>query len=411
MNCRRARRPIARSSIAIAAAALLAVTPSPAAESAAEAPASADLRNEIAAYGRLAAQAADQEKWPLAEEFLKRLCDLPAPAQEKKSAFRELAERYEKAKSLSKAIAIYEKLLEHFPAEADTPELLLKLGLLYRESGAAKLAISRFYSVLNATLKINERKFEGYRDLTRRAQTEIADTYFQQGDYAQAAKFYGLVARLDLRGEDKGTIQFKLAHCRFRQGDMAGTIASAQEFLRDFAAHSSAPECRYLLASALRAERRTAEAYDAVLALMREAQKKKEKAPEKWSYWQRKTGNEFANDFYQQGEFLRALTIYQALAQLSAEPEWQWPVIYQMGLCFERLRLSARAAEAYKFILDEAKKSEGTKALPESVTGLIQMARWRGEQLAWNATVEAQVGHLLGPAVAPAAAPALPQTP
>ena len=45
---------------------------------------------------------------------------------------------------------------------------------------------------------------------------------------------------------------------------------------------------------------------------------------------------------------MSALTIYQTLARLNEDADWQWPVIYQMGLCFERLRLSSRAAEAYR---------------------------------------------------------------
>src|SRR5690606_38282313 len=96
------------------------------------------------------------------------------------------------------------------------------------------------------------------------------------------------------------------------------------------------------------------EALETVMTLLKEEDARKEKNPDKWIYWQKKTGNEFANGFYEQGEFMSALTIYQKLATLSKDPDWQWPVIYQMGLCFERLRLARRAAEAYKFIIDES---------------------------------------------------------
>ena len=79
-----------------------------------------------------------------------------------------------------------------------------------------------------------------------------------------------------------------------------------------------------------------------------------------------------------------------------------------MGLCFERLRLVSRAAESYKYIIDQSKKAvpEGA-TLSESVTSLLQMAQWRGEQLAWQYTTETQLQHLLGePQEVPAAAAA-----
>ena len=122
---------------------------------------------------------------------------------------------------------------------------------------------------------------------------------------------------------------------------------------------------------------------------MKEQDSRKSKAPEKWLFWQKKAGNEFANDLYQRGEYLNALTIYQSLATLTDSPDWQWPVIYQMGLCFEKLRVDRRAAEAYKYIIDESKKPERKLAeLPDSVRGLVEMAQWRGEQLVWKSGTE-----------------------
>lgn len=417
MNFRRAKRPISRNSRRVLALAALLASPALLASDAAEAPDSFTIKsrgeptpdpaiaNEIASYARLAVQAADQDKWPLAEHFLELLANLPAPATEKKTAFSEIGARYEKQRLFSKAIAIYEKMLELYPADTETPELIFKVGLLYREAGAYQRAITRFYSVLNSALKVNGRGFDAYRNLTQRAQAEIADTYLRAGDHAQAAKFYTLLARLELAPTEKARVRFKLTHCQYLRGDFNGSVASAQAFLADFPDDPSAPECRYLLASALRSLRRPKEAFDVVLALLRDEQARKEKAPDKWSFWQKKTGNEFANDFYQQGDFTSALTIYQTLARLSEEPEWQWPVVYQMGLCFERLRLAGRAADAYKFIIDESKKPAHTaKPLPGSTADLVQMARWRGEQLAWQQTAGTQLSHLLGEPLAPAPA-------
>ena len=368
----------------------------------------ASLKTEIAGYAQLAKEAADKEKWPLADHFLRLLVNLQCPESEKKAALREIAESYEKNRQQTKAIAIYEKMIELFPRDADLSDLFFKVGLLYRETGAYGRAIARLYSVLNTALKINERGITSYRDLSQRAQMEIAETYLLTADYKQAGKFFQLLARSELSDDQRARVQFKSLHCQFLLDDSAGAVVASEKFLADFPDDASVPECRFIQASALRAIGRKKEAFDAVLALLRAEKAHREKAPDRWAYWQKKTGNEFANEFYKQGDFLSALTIYQTLAKLGEEPEWQWPVIYQMGLCFERLRLVSRAAEAYKYIIDQSKKAvpEGG-TLSENLTSLLQMAQWRGEQLAWQYTTETQLQHLLGePQTIPAAASA-----
>lgn len=369
--------------------------------------ADAETLGEIVGYTKLATKALDEDKWQLAEYFLELIVNLPGPITDKKKALTDIGALYEKKRSFSKAIAIYEKMASIYPGESDTPELLFKVALLYREAGAYQRAINRFYSVLNSALQANGKGLGSSRNLTQRAQTEIADTYFLEGNYAQAGKFYGLLGRLDLDPAEKARVLFKSAHCHFVLGHHDRAIVAAQTFLSEFSEDASAPEARYILASALRSQKRPKEAFDTVLTLLRTEQAQKSKAPEKWVFWQKKTGNEFANAFYQQGDFTSALTIYQTLAQLSDDPDWQWPVVYQLGLCFERLRLVNRAAEAYKFILDESKKPERAgKPLPESCTSIVKMASWRGEQLAWQHTTETQLSHLLGqPLAAPPSAP------
>ena len=372
----------------------------------------ASFKTEIAGYTQLAREAADHEKWPLADHFLRLLVELPCAHEDKKAALREIAEQYEKHHQLTKALTIYEKMIELFPRDADLPHLFFKAGQLYRDTGAYARAVSRFYSVLNTALKINEREVESYRELSQRAQMEIAETYLLTGDYKQASKFFHLLSRAELPAGQRGRVQFKSLHCQFLLDDSAGAAIAAEKFLADYPDDASVPEARFIQASALRSMGRKKEAFDAVLALLRAEKGKREKAPERWAYWQKKTGNEFANEFYQQGDFLSALTIYQTLAKLGEEPEWQWPVIYQMGLSFERVRLVSRAGEAYKYIIDQAKKteSEGGK-LSESLGNLLQMAQWRGEQLVWQYTAETQLQHLLGePQALPAVSAGTPKS-
>ncbi len=407
MICRRAKPPIARSKSAVLFGLLLlcglvsasepATAPDAEAPERAESKIPAALLTELHGYTKLARDAADQEKWQLADHFLNLLVGLPIAEADKKASMREIAESFEKKNARSKAIAMYEKMAEIFSEDPESPEMLFRAAELYRDAGAYARSIARFYSVLNSALKVKNSELEAYRVLTQRAQIEIAETHFLARDYEQSRKFSELALRLDLPAEQRARLQFRLLHCQYVLGDSNGAILAATKFLQDFPDDLNAPECRYLLASALRTVDRRKEALETVLGLLRIENSRKEKNPDRWAYWQKKTGNEFANEYYQKADFLSALTIYQTLAKLSEDPEWQWPVIYQMGLCFERLRLVTRAAEAYKHIIERSEKAQPTAPpMSESVRNLAQMARWRGEQLAWQHNTETQLQRILG---------------
>jgi tetratricopeptide (TPR) repeat protein len=363
---------------------------------------SAALKNEMTGYARLAMRAADESKWQLAEHFVDLIVNLPIADSEKKATLLELAERYEKENLYAKAIAFYEKMAEIYAKDPNGPELYFRLGLLYRKIGAPQKAITRFYSVLNSALRVDVQGAEAHRSLTQRAQLEIAETHFVSGDYAQASKFLDLLIRLELPADDRARVLFKSAHCSFLLGKLPAAVDAAQKFLADFPEHASVPEARYLLATVYRSLQKPQQAFETVIALLREENARKSKAPEQWVYWQKKTGNEFANAYYQAGDYVSALTIYQTLARLNEDADWQWPVIYQMGLCFERLRLASRAAEAYRFIVEAAKKMEAENRKPaESAANIVQMARWRGEHLVWAQDAQDKIQHFLGDPLAP----------
>ena len=152
-----------------------------------------------------------------------------------------------------------------------------------------------------------------------------------------------------------------------------------------------------MLASAYKNLSRPQDAYDTVIELLRDAKGNAANDPKAWAFWQKKAGNEFANDYYQRGDFVNAVTIYQALAALETAPEWRWPVVYQMGLCFERLRLDPRAVECFKYIVEENVKPEFRwRKMPQSVGNLVKMAAWRVEQMSWEGTTTAQLRSVVG---------------
>jgi len=374
-------------------------------------PATPEALANIAEYGEMAHSAAMNGDMEMAETFYEKLLGVTAPDDVKKAALFDMFEVYRTRKVYSKAITVGERVHQLFPSDPGTPELLLKLGRLYRETGAYDLAIARFYNVLNAALRVDQADFAKYQGFSTQAQFEIANTFMESGDFQQAGRTYTLLNRLDLAPDKKTEAQFQAVYCGFLTGDYAGTVTAARGFLETNGDTKYAAQCHYILSVALKALGQAQAAADETLTLLRMEKAVEKTDAETWSYWQRKTGNQLANGFYQEGDSLRALTLYQAMAKLSDDPAWQWPVIYQVGLCFERLRLPDRAAEAYHYITDEAKKLQAAgKPMDQDLTELNHMAQWRSQHLEWQQGAEAQLSDLLGarapaddptPAVAP----------
>ena len=108
--------------------------------------------------------------------------------------------------------------------------------------------------------------------------------------------------------------------------------------------------------------------------------------PKRWAYWQRRTGNQLANDFFEHGDTLNAETIYTGLAALSDDPAWRLPVLYQIALCHERLGRVDSARTAYQDLVEAAKQHPTAE-----FTELGRMAAWRLAHLDWSDTLHRQV--------------------
>lgn len=116
-----------------------------------------------------------------------------------------------------------------------------------------------------------------------------------------------------------------------------------------------------------------------------------------WLYWKKRTGNQLANEFYEQGDHRSALRIYQTLATLSPDAEWRWPLVYQIGLCQEKMRLTPKAADTYRALMRAMEDNDTFAQVPESVQVLRDMARWRLSQLEWDTDVNMRLEALLPP--------------
>ena len=360
--------------------------------------------DEIHGLLNLGASLTARGSYDSAEIAYRQVLNAPAaqPA-EVKDALLGLAHMHRRQGALTKAAAIYEKYLQEYPGDDRTPDALLELGRTLRDMGVYKLAIARFYSVINSTLKLPAGSFERYQQLAKTAKFEIAETHFQAGEYEEAGKFFTRLRLLDLAPADRARAQFMAASSLHRQGDNEGAAKLLRSFIDENPKDENAPEARYLLAVSLHALNRRPEAFAATLELLRVEATADAGDPKRWAYWQRRTGNQLANDFFESGDILSALTIYTRLAELSPEPGWRLPIDYQIGLCAERLGDPSRAHASYQGIVDGV----GAHPPPE-LSELARRAAWRLGHLEWNEQTGRQVQAFFRTPAAASAASAAP---
>jgi tetratricopeptide (TPR) repeat protein len=171
---------------------------------------------------------------------------------------------------------------------------------------------------------------------------------------------------------------------------MDETITMLNSFLEQCPDDDNVPEARYMLATSLRAQKRPQEAFAATLELLRAEKTRVAANPKRWAYWQRRTGNQLANDFFEDGDILNAQAIYSGLAALSDDPDWQLPVTYQLALCYERLGVMDKAHDSYLKIVDTVKADS-----PASLIELKRLAAWRIGELDWREGVSRKVNDLM----------------
>jgi tetratricopeptide (TPR) repeat protein len=361
----------------------------------------------------LGASLTDRGDYQAAEIAYRRILssrEFGTPAQ--KDALLGIAHMFRRAGNFTKAAAIYEKFIKTFPDESRVPDALLDLGRTLRDMGAYKLAISRFYNVINSALKLPPEGFEHYQLLAKTAQFEIAETHFEAGNFTEAGKYFSRLRLLDLAPADRARAHFKSAYAQILSGDKENAINTLHDYLQQWPDDENVPEAQHLMATTLRQLNRTEEAMTATLTLLRNEQAHSEADPKRWVYWQRRTGNQLANEFFENGDTMYALTIYQGLAALSPDPVWRLPVTYQIALCYERLRLLDRARTSYKTIVDAVAAAPATPALTPDLQELAKMSSWRLAHLDWSEQTDRQLSVFFSTTTGqPHAAPVTPPIP
>ncbi len=338
-----------------------------------------DISPEVESLLKLAGNLTDRGDYSAAEIAYRQILHSPLSKRaEHQMGLIGYARMFRRQGSFTKAAAIFEKFLKEFPEDERVPDVYLDLGRTLRAMGAHRLAVNRFYSVINSTLKLPTDSFDHYQLLARTAQFEIAETYFESGNFVEAGKFFSRLRLLDLAPVDRARAHFKSSYSMLLAGDQLGSIRAMHAYLLQWPNDEHVPEARHLLATTLRQLNRTDEALYVTMELLRGEQAQSKADPKRWSYWQRRTGNQLANEFFHSGETTNALTIYQRLLSLAPDPSWRLPVLYQVGLCYERLRALDRAREAYQKIVDEAPATNNVE-----LNDLAKMSAWRINNMIW----------------------------
>ena len=279
---------------------------------------------------------------------------------------------------------VYEQFIANFPNDPESPETLLRLGRIYRNSGAHASALNKFYSVLYSSLQV--KTGEDYTDSSLRAKMEIAHTHFSAGEYKEAYQLYSRLKLVKMSQTESSEVAFRLAYISYLAGEFPTSLIESQAFLDTYPSSPLAPEAQYLNIQSLKKLGRNNEAMKETIELLQAGREFGKKKPAVWAYWQRKTGNEIANELYESGDAFGALTVYQKLAALNDAPDWRGPTIYQIGLCYERLRHLDRAREAYRYIIDKIPATQaatGDVVVGENLATIRDMAEWRLEHLDW----------------------------
>ena len=314
-----------------------------------------------------------------AESTLIQILEAGATEDIKRSALLELGLVMQEQKEFPKAQEIYSEYCRRYDKDPSVPEVLLRQAYLYREMGVPGLTLSKFYAVISTCLNLKLEETEYYQRLVLRAQAEIAETHFLQGQYEDAADYLNRLLKLENVDLERANVLYKLVQCYMKLNKLDEALATARLFLEKFPNHLDAAETRFFTVDALKKLGRNKEAIAELELLLRSQQAGGD--PQQWLYWQQRAGNTIANQFYKEGDLLNALQIYQTLAEINSSPEWQMPVWYQIGLAFENLKQPEKAAEIYGKILARQKD---VKLPNPNLKAVVEMANWRKQNIEWE---------------------------
>ena len=295
---------------------------------------------------------------------------------------RELAVLYETRDDLARAQQVLSQYLVKYPSDPAVPDVLLEQGRNYQRMGLPRMAVSKYYVVMSTAINLATGDPAIAQRTVLKAQHEIANSYFDAGDYGSAVDFFRRMLKLKLSNRDEAMVRYKLVRSLERLSRTNEVVGEAEQFVNRCPSATQLPEVRVLLADSLKKIGRDSDALTQVAALLQQDRTQPGLDLEALARWQWRAGNDLGNQLYRQGDYLHSLEVYRLLETLGESPEWRWSIWYQTALVLEKLDQVQRARDTYKRIL-----AERTKSPPGGQSGLdlvADLARWRLESLDWG---------------------------
>jgi tetratricopeptide (TPR) repeat protein len=324
-----------------------------------------------------------QGDFKLAEKACVKLLESPIAFEEKKDALLLVAEIYAEMGLLAKAVHSLENCLASFPHVDDRPAILFRLAELYRDIGLKTEAVATFYRVLNVIVVSGEERLNQYVGTARRAQFEIARLHYEEEAFERAYLLFDRIDLLSLDDPDREIVLYYKALASLKSGKHRQALDLMDQFSIEFDQSPMLAEVMYLKAETLyRMDRLEACDYQ-LIRVLEAVGPPGEEHLEEWNFWRKQAGNRLANRHYQQGDYRTAVRIYQGMVGLDPRAEWQLPIVFQIGLSFERAGLLERAVESYSYILQET-EFWNQDGIPLSLLTVKENASWHRNMLQWR---------------------------
>jgi len=199
---------------------------------------------------------------------------------------------------------------------------------------------------------------------------------------------------LDLSREDYETVFYYKVLATIKAAQPMAGVQLIDKFLVAFAASEFVPELLYMKADVLMKAGEMDAGIAIFMRLLESSVEETSASALSRIFWHQQAGNRLANRFYAEGDYVVALRIYQGMVELSELASWRMPVVYQIALCFEKLKMPERAKQSYLYISQNLEKIDAS-ALTPALRQLGENVSWRLKVIDWRNETEQQAAQLV----------------
>ena len=302
--------------------------------------------------------ASKKQNFNISEQQWQKVLGNTLPQDLNKALIKNLCKIY-KALQSPVLLLMYEKYTESFPQEYDIPRVHLALVYHYLNLQVYERALYHCYKILNETFNIETQRLTEYSAYVTWAQLGIAQIYMQQKEYEKAFDFFSKIHLDNSNTTLNAEILLGKALCCYHSHHFDEAITLFSQYCSEGLDNIQTPQAYYYLIHCYKKQQDKENVLETIFKFMQLSQEKRTAHSEYWENWdkyQKMSAQEIAQDFYSEGNLIEAIKLYQALVDMNPTPHWQWPIICQLGLCYERLSLPIKSKAAYALIAHAEKE-------------------------------------------------------